>query len=589
MGRAERRLRERHGGLSVGARRLAGPDSPLHPPTPSRFRPFPFAFALARRAAAAAPALRPGAAFAALAAAAFSLAFAGACSPAHAQTDAPRLLTGLSAKAGPEGVTLAWAVDGSRTDRIAGFTCAYRTPAHLRTGVAGTVPCSPEPSPADRRSRIVAGLPEYGEYLFELVAETAAGASVPWTLRALQARVEVTEALAGAAGPGRAVTGAGPLVEDCRPGEAVAPRPWRLEEIVSAAHLTHYPGRGWAPAGDPAEPPEWPEPTPLTEWVAAAGIEAGEFRRALSSADSEALSRTFADERFAAAVARAGAGTKALLRPVPEGGRELRLHSGYPFGDDYAFGPAHAVPGWADAAHPALWPGLWNRADCPPAGRPDATHDVALALAGDAGGVRLAHSGYGWWAVAPVGLFPERIVATAAGLSYGASASERPEAGARWRGRLTGHLFWDRRRWAVAGDVELDLLHGDGSPRLAGRVENLVLAPIDPKSLKPAAGAGGRLPALALGAGAGPHEDGAWSGPLSLEAAGEAAGGRLEGFPAAGAFRGDWRASAHGPGGAEAAGRLRLWTPLADGADAADGWPGQAVLVAGFGAVRTTP
>ena len=518
--------------------------------------------------------------------------FAGA---ATAQ-DAPRLLTGMGAEAGPAGVRLTWAVDESRADRIAGFTCVYRTPGHLETGAPGSVACAPEPSPAGARALTVAGLPEYGEYLFELVALTGPGPGIPWPLRALQARVAVTEELAGAASPGRAVTGTGPLVESCRPAATASRRPWRLDEIVSAAHLTHFPGRGWGPAGDPAAPPEWPEPTPLPALVAAAGLDAGPVRQALAGEgmDREALARTLADERFAGAVARAGLGTKALLRRGRDGGHELRLHSSYPFGDDYAFGAAHAVPGWGDDAHPALRPALWNRTDCPPAGRPNAIHDVALALADEAGGGRrLAHAGYGWWAVAPVGMSPERIVATQGGLSFGVPASGLPGdglsgAGARWTGRLAGHLFWDRRRWAVAGEVSLELLPG-GTPRLSGRVENLALAPVDAKTLESAAGPGARLPALALGAGrqtegAGPS--GAWSGALTLETAGAAAGEALAGFPAAGAFRGDWLAALHGPVGAELAGRLRLWTPLPAGADPSVGWPGQAVLVAGFGAAR---
>ena len=496
--------------------------------------------------------------------------------------DGVRLLTGLTAEVGPEGVTLVWRVDEARAGSIAGFTCVYRTPAHIELGVAGAVPCGPEPSPAASRSVTVGGLPEYGDYLFELVAETVAGESVPWPDRALQTRIEVTEELAGP--PGAAVTGEGPLVVSCRPGDSAGP--WSLDRIVSAAHLTHYPGSGWGPAGDPAESPEWPEPTPLADLMAEAGIEAEQFRRAISGEDSEAQAQTFADERFAEAVARAGRGTKALLRPGGDGGHELRLHSSYPFGDDYAFGPDHAVAGWADAAHPALWPELRNRTGCPPSSRPDATHDVALALAYDAGAGRsLAHAGYGWWAVSPVGLFAHRIVATKAGLSFGETASGQPEAGARWSGRLTGHLFWDGRRWAVAGDVVLALAPGGGAPGLAGRVENLVLAPIDPKTLEPAATEQAHLAALELGDGERTGQDGAWSGPLTLEAA----GGGLAGFPAPDVFRGDWLAEVHGPAGVEAAGRLRLWTPLPAGADPAEDWPAQAVLVAGFGAVLTSP
>ncbi len=354
---------------------------------------------------------------------------------------------------------------------------------------------------------------------------------------------------------------------------------------MSAAHLTHYPGNGWTPGGDPAAPPDWPEPRPARELMSAAGVDPEPLRRALSGAgaDPEALARMLADERAGRAISAVGAGTRALLRRGPGGGWDLRLHSSYPFGDDYAFGAADAVAGWADAAHPAAWPALWKRVDCPPANRPGATHDVALALSGDIGGGReLAHAGYGWWTVAPVGMFPERLVATKGGLSWGEPASAPPAAGARWRGRASGHLFWDKRRWALAGDVELELGPGPGEPRLAARIANIVLAPLDPKTLAPAAVAPGRLPELRLEAGA--ADGGAWSGTAVIAAT---PAETLAGFPAAAAFEGDWRAAAHGPEAGEAAGRLRLWTPLPAGADTATDWPRQAVLVAGFGAART--
>ncbi len=375
----------------------------------------------------------------------------------------------------------------------------------------------PQPGVRLRLAAALAGLAELA----------LAGAGLPWTLRGLHARTAVTEALAGAAGPGRAVSGAGPSVEAIRLAEIDAPQPWRLVDIVSAAHLIHYPGRGWSPAS---------------------------------------------------------AGTDALPSLGVEVGRGSRRQSGYPFGDDYVFGAARAVSGWADAAHAALWPALWKRADCPPSGRPDGSHDVALALAlaGDAGvGRRLAHSGYGWWTVAPVGSFPWRIAATLAGLSFGAPATGTPEAGAEWRGRLTGHLFRGLRRWAAAGDVLLKLLPGSGAMRLTGHVENLVLARLDSKSLEPVAEARECLAAISLGAG--PDKDGSWSGPLILNQS----DGLVDVIPVTDSLQGDWRATAHGPGGTELAGRLRLWTPLTEGAEAAIGWPGQTVLAAGFGAART--
>ena len=514
--------------------------------------------------------------------------------PAQAQEAAPRLLTGLTAEAGPGGVALAWTVDEDRAHRIAGFTCVYRTPAHLRTGVSGAVPCGPQRSPADARQATVAGLPEYGDYDFEVVAvERPGGPAIPWPQRALRARVAVTEALAGPAGPESAVTGAGPLVEGCGPadvpGRAPAPpRPWRLDDIVSAAHLTHYPGRGWTPGGDPQAPPAWPDMPPMTDLMAETDLDPEPFRRVMAGdrAARGDVQRTLADARFDAVLARAGAATKALLRPAPGGGWELRLHTSYPFGADYLYEPRHAVSGWADPGHDAAWPEAFNRVDCPPLHWPDGTHDVALALSHEAGGGRrLAHSGYGWWAVAPVGMFPERVVATKGGLSFGEPSPETPEApeaGAAWRGRLSGHLFADSSRFAVAGDVTLTLERTGGGTRLAGRIENVVLAPLDAKSLHPEA-----VPAVpwrALALEAAPAEDGAWSGPVGLGA--QDPGAAPAAPPVPHPFRGDWRAAAYGPDAGEIAGRLRLWTPLPDGADPRSEWPNQAVMVAGFGAVR---
>ncbi|MYE83571.1 MAG: hypothetical protein F4X36_17365 [Gammaproteobacteria bacterium] len=240
------------------------------------------------------------------------------------------------------------------------------------------------------------------------------------------------------------------------------------------------------------------------------------------------------------------------------------------------------MPGWSDPGAAVLWPQVWLRTACPPPESPDTTHDVALALADAAGdGRRLRHAGYGWWTVAPVGTLPGRVVAAKAGLAWGAPAAAPTAAGARWRGRLTGHLFFDRRRWALAGDVTLE---SDAAPNLSGRVENVALAPLDAKSVRPAASARGQLPAFVLQAG--PGADAAWSGAVRMAAA--APGDAPEGLPDAQAFRGDWRATGHGPDAEEVAGRLRLWTPLAAGADPGTAWPGQAVLVAGFGAARTT-
>ena len=265
---------------------------------------------------------------------------------------------------------------------------------------------------------------------------------------------------------------------------------------------------------------------------------------------------------------------------------------------------------------------LYERTDCPPPNHPDASHDVALALAataaaGDAGGAGLEHSGYGWWAVEPVGIFPERIVATQGGLSFGDPAAAVPEAPAAWRGRVTGHLFWNRQRFALAGDVTLTLERAGGTARLAGRIDGVVVVPLDHDSLEPRPGPPIPWRTLTLdpaaaadpatdpaadpadpaadpvtdpadnGSAAGSGGDGVWSGAVRVGAA--APDGSPVAVPAADAdaFAGDWQAAVYGPAAAEIAGRLRLWVPLADGANPHTGWPAQAVLVAGFGASRT--
>ena len=178
---------------------------------------------------------------------------------------------------------------------------------------------------------------------------------------------------------------------------------------------------------------------------------------------------------------------------------------------------------------------------------------------------------------------PERIVATKAGLSYGEAAPMPPEAPASWRGRLSGHLFWNKRRFAVAGDVVLTLEDAGGVARLSGRIDNFVLAPLDLETLQPKSGP--PLPWRSLLLHAALAQEGAWSGVAVADA--QDPTGAPADMPGADAFRGDWRAAAHGPAAGEVAGRLRLWTPLAVGADPTTDWPGQALLVAGFGAVRT--
>ena len=501
----------------------------------------------------------------------------------------PRLLTGLTADVTAQGVRLAWTVDESRAHLINGFACSYRTPAHEELGVAGAVGCDAALNTSDVRSALVAGLPEYGEYSFEVVAQTGGG-GIGWPLRALVVQVAVTPELAGAAAPGRAVSGEGPVVTGCGPGDGPGTtppdRPWRLDQIVSDAHLAHFPGRGWAAAGDRGTEPDWPEPVPFDELMDRAELDSGAVQQAASDGDTAAAAAALADERADPVIAYMSAATKVLLRPGPaDGGWELRLHTGYPFGGDYAFEADHAVAGWADPGHPVAWPALYEREECPPPGRPDFTHDVALAVAHDAAGGRLEHSGYGWWVVAPVHFAPARIVVAQGGLSFGDPAARPPKGPARWAGRLSGHVLWNSQRWAVAGDVVFELDPAAGEPSLAGRVENLVLAPLDASSLRPDAAAAVTLGPLSLNAAA-DSQDGGWFGAVHNDTAGTPAA--PAGWPAADQFAGDWQAAAYGPDAGEIAGRLRLWTPLAPDADPEADWPAQAVLVAGFGA-RSTP
>ncbi|MDE0232073.1 MAG: hypothetical protein OXN93_07295 [bacterium] len=469
-----------------------------------------------------------------------------------------RLLTGLSVEVGPGGVTLSWEIDEGRAHRVTGFSCVYRTPSHLSLGVSGAVPCGDELSGADQRERTVSGLPEFGEYLFEVVAQVGPGEVIEWPERALQVQVAVTPELAGPAGPALAVTGAGPMVTGCGPddgpGDASAGRPWDQGQIVSAAHLTHYPGNAWAPGGDPDTAPVWPDPRALDDLFDEAGLDGQVFQQA----DPGDIAATLGDDRALDALHHASVGTKALLRPGAAGGWELRLHTSYPFGADYVFDARQAVAGWGDAAGPELY----LRTDCPPPDFPDATHNVALAVSHDAGNGRtLEHAGYGWWVVAPVGMFPERIVATKAGLSFGEPAATAAAPGATYTGRASGHLFWDSQRYALAGDVTLtleDAGSGDGTTRLSGRIDDLVLTALDHDTLSPASDPPARWRSLTLEAGA-PSGD-AWRGAVT--AADRASEPGLAAMPSPDAFVGDWSASAYGPRADEIAGRLRLWTPL---------------------------
>ena len=84
-----------------------------------------------------------------------------------------------------------------------------------------------------------------------------------------------------------------------------------------------------------------------------------------------------------------------------------------------------------------------------------------------------------------MGLFPERIVATQGGLSFGEPAAALPADPARYQGRLTGHLLWDRRRFAVAGDATFELTERNGELHLTGRIEGVVLQPLGPRHARP--------------------------------------------------------------------------------------------------------
>ena len=506
-------------------------------------------------------------------------------SDAAQSADDSRLLTGLNGYVAPEGVTLCWTVDESRADAITRFSCVFRSPGHNRTGVTGSATCPSSPAGADARSITLTDLPEYGDYDFEVVALIDAAGAIAWSQRAQRISLTVAEELVGPQGPGRAVGFSGPLVEFCGPGGLLdaGDRPWRLDQIVSAAHLTHYPGRGWSAGGDPAAAPEWPEPLSLVEMFEQAGVDAGVVGQVLSGdaapdgSTAQQAAALMASERVGGVVARAGAGTKALVRPSPDVGHELRLHTSYPFGGVYVYEAEHAVAGWNDPASAAVWPSLAHRTDCPPPAGPHATHDVALALAEDAGdGYRLEHSGYGWWAVAPVGIMPERIVAAVGGLSHGDAAPAPPEASTRWAGRVSGHLFWDRQRWALAGDLSLML--DRGALRLSGRIDNVVLQPLDLDTLAPQPAPA--IPWRSLIIDPAALADGAWSASLSV---GPPADVEPAAMPPSDAFEGDWRAEAYGPNAGEIAGRLRLYTPLPPDADPAAEWPAQSVLVAGFG------
>ena len=364
--------------------------------------------------------------------------------------------------------------------------------------------------------------------------------------------------------------------------------------MVSITHVANLPGRGWAPTGDASALPEWPEAPTLDELFEEAGLDGGLVAQALGGsasnqdegdgngadgADDTQVARALSQQEQAAVIDRAAASTRALMRAGSSGkGWELRLHSSLPFGGVYAFDAAHAVAGWGHDGQGGTGAGLWQRTDCPPPVWPDATHNYVLALSHDpGGGLTLEHSGYGWWAVAPVGRMPERIVAYKSGLSFGEPATAAPQAGTEWTGRVSGHVFWEQQRWALGGDITLELATANGQPRLAGRIHNTEMVPLDLDTLQPN-GPAVRWRTLTLDAAS--PVDGAWTGQISVGPAHES---EPPNMPLPESFLGDWLAAAYGPNSAEVAGRLRLWTSLANDDDPATDWPAQAVIVAGFG------
>ena len=472
-----------------------------------------------------------------------------------------RLLTGLSGGVGESELVLAWTVDEARAHRLIGFRCVYRSPSQLRTGVGDVELCNPPLASANARSLALSGLPEYGEYAFEVTAETdTGGPAIPWPERALRLRVTVPE------GSAAVTAGGAPLAETCGPAPGAPERAWSVADIVTDTFLLNLPGWGWFGAGEAARRP-LSEPADL-----AAG---GDGPRA-----------TMADAHL---------DTKALLRPGAGGGHELRLHTSYPFLASYAFDATRRVAGWNDPGHAAAWPELFLRKTCPPERWGYATHDVALALATTAGDRALKHAAYGWWAVSPVGLLPGRLMCCQGGLSQGDGAvpGDLPAAGGRWRGRTTGHVFATQRRWALSGDIELRLTLVDGAPAVTGRIDNVRLAPLDPKTLTPLKSVPAHWNSLTL---APVPLDGAafGAGTLTISAPNTAPEPAGDG-PVADGLQGDYAGAFHGPGAAETAGTWRLWTPLEHidlqhidpSAGRDERWRRQAVIVGGFGALRT--
>ena len=372
-------------------------------------------------------------------------------------------------------------------------------------------------------------------------------------------------------------------------GPDSSPPAWNVRDIVTDRFLVHPPGLGWKPGGTD-------ERRPLAETVAdfATLLTGGkELLAAMAASSSDpretaVLAELLAGEPSALELlAKAHFDTKALLRRGADGHR-LRFHSRLPFHGDYAFGAGDRVAGWGDAGSRLVWPDLFRLVDRPPEREnwQHALHTVSLAWAVAAGaGAALDHSGYGWWTIAPVGVSPGRMLAVKGGLDWGVSTDPRegPPDGALWRGRATGHVFSQLRRWALTGDAVLRAARTPRGVALSGRIENVRIVPLDAATLAPRAAEAGAWHAFDLDAA---QADGTsrWNGLVALEAPPSGVTGPRPDTP-----HGDWSGAFYGPQTAEVAGQWRIWTDPPGGADelgnvGAAQWRRQVLAVGGFGA-----
>ena len=377
------------------------------------------------------------------------------------------------------------------------------------------------------------------------------------------------------------------------PPDRSRPPPWSVRDIVTDCFLTHAPGLGWNPGG---ENERLPLPETLADFATLvqggeelleAMAESGRDPREIEKLEEILSGNPSTNE----VLAEVHFDTKALLRPG-EGGHELRFHTRYPFHGAYAFGPGDRVEGWADAQSAFVWPDLFRVREREPEreGWRYALHTVTLAWTSAAGdGTALDYGAYGWWTVAPVGVFPQRILAVKGGFDFGiASGLENaPVDGAVWRGRATGHVFSDLRRWVLSGDAVLEAERDAGGVTLSGRIENVRVVPLDPETLTPVTAEAGVWHTLELGPvrldGAARQRGGITLTGPTVEAAGFAG-------PSPENSRSDWTGMFYGPEATEVAGQWRLWTPpggtSADGHVSEEQWRRQVLVVGGFGARR---